>query len=225
MASPSPRRLLKARGPSRPPSAVEGGRGGDPDALDSAKLLWKRMLRSPGSIGTVAPSSPWLARALVGVSLLEDADVVVEVGAGTGPLTGRIIEASSGAHFVALEPDRELRTALREAHPGIDVSSSTARSLPDVLARRGLSGADRVLSSVPWSLLPPVAMEREIDGIVQALAPGGRFVTLVYAHAQALPTTRRLETALRKRFSCLTHSGVVWRNVPPGRWLVAERPR
>jgi len=199
--------------------------GLDPDVLDSAKLLWKRMLRSPGSIGTVAPSSPWLARALVGVSMLDEADVVVEVGAGTGPLTSWIREAAPNARFLALEPDRELRTALRDAHPGLDVSSATARDLPAVLARRNLPGADRVLSSVPWSLLPPRAMEREIDGIVEALAPGGRFVTLVYAHAQALPTTRRLEAALRERFSCLTMSGVVWRNVPPGRWLVAERPR
>lgn len=216
MEFPSPQVDPTTPGPSRSP---------DPDVLDSAKLLWKRMLRSPGSIGTVAPSSPWLGRALVNVSLLDDVRVVVEVGAGTGPLTGKIIEAAPKARFIALEPDRELRAALRGAHPGIDVSSSTARDLPAVLARRGITGADRVLSSVPWSLLPPAAMEREIDGIVQALAPGGRFVTLVYAHAQALPTTRRLEAALKERFSCITHSGVVWRNVPPGRWLVAERPR
>lgn len=197
----------------------------DADVLDSAKLLWKRLLRSPGSIGTVAPSSPWLAKALVGVSMLEEADVVVEVGAGTGPLTSWIREAAPHARFLALEPDRELRTALREAHPGIDVSSSTARDLPQVLRRRDLDGADRILSSVPWSLLPHQAMEKELDGIVASLRPGGRFVTLVYAHAHALPAARRLESALRDRFSCLTQSGVVWRNVPPGRWLVAERPR
>jgi len=197
----------------------------DVDALDSARLLWKRLLRSPGSIGTVAPSSPWLGRALVSVSMLDEAELVVEVGAGTGPLTAWILEAAPHVRFVALEPDHELRLALRETHQGIDVSASMARDLPGVLRRRGLSGADRILSSVPWSLLPPATMERDLDGIVDALAPGGRFVTLVYAHAHALPSTRKLEAALRKRFTCLTQSGVVWRNVPPGRWLVAERPR
>lgn len=193
--------------------------------LASARLLWKRLLRTPGRIGTVAPSSPWLARALVGVSSLHDAEVVVEVGAGTGPLTGWIRRSAPRARFIALEPDPELRHALVGAHPDVDVSGRTARHLTDILRERGLDGADRVLSTVPWSLLPKGEMERELDGIERALRPGGRFVTLAYVHTHPMPSSRRLEDDLRRRFATVTQSGVVWRNVPPGRWLVAESPR
>ena len=214
--------------PSDDPAGRLSGGGpprSEPAMFDSAKLLWKRMLRTPGSIGTVAPSSPWMARELIQVALLDDAGVVVEIGAGTGPLTSWILNAAPHVRFVAVEPDEELRTSLVSAYPGVDVSHRTARELPEVLAERGLNGTDRVVSSVPWSLLPAEAIERELDGIVRALTPNGRFVTLVYAHSQALPSTRRLEAFLSERFHSITHSNVVWRNVPPGRWLVADRPR
>ena len=52
-----------------------------------------------------------------------------------------------------------------------------------------------------------------------------RFVTLAYVHTHAMKASKRLESSLRRRFATVTQSGVVWRNVPPGRWLVAESPR
>ncbi len=52
---------------------------------------------------------------------------------------------------------------------------------------------------------------------------GGRLG--LFVHARAVESTARRRADLRKCFHCLTQSGVVWRNVPPARWIVAERPR
>ncbi len=204
--------------PPRPPAT-------DAPFLDSTLLLWRQLLREPARIGTVAPSSPWLAQMLVRMGHLDDGQVIVEVGAGTGPLTGWIHAAAPGARHLALEPDPALREELQRRHAGVDVSERPAAELREALAERGLRPADRVLSSVPWSLFPGAEMERQIGGLVDAMAPGGRFVTLVYAHANALPSTRRLEGVLRQRFERVSASPVVWRNLPPGRWVVAEAPR
>jgi phosphatidylethanolamine/phosphatidyl-N-methylethanolamine N-methyltransferase len=206
-------------------SQASSSPSGPENTIASTKLLWKKLLQGPKTIGTVAPSSPWLARALVGVSALHDAKIIVEVGAGTGPLTGWIRESAPHARLLAVEPDDDLRTALQKAHPDVETSGALARDLPNALARRGLDGADRILSTVPWTLLPDHVMQRELDGIEAALRPGGRFVTLAYIHTHALPASKRLENSLRRRFATVTQSGVVWRNVPPGRWLVAESPR
>ena len=193
--------------------------------IASTRLLWKRLIKGPKTIGTVAPSSPWLARALVGVSALHDAETIVEVGAGTGPLTGWIRQSAPQARLLAVEPDEELRQALQTSHPDVEVSGVLARQLPDELARLGIDGADRVLSTVPWTLLPEHIMERELDGVEAILRPGGRFITLAYIHTHPMKASKRLEDSLRRRFATVTQSGVVWRNVPPGRWLVAESPR
>ena len=123
------------------------------------------------------------------------------------------------------EPDEELRQALQDSHPGVEVSGVLARQLPDELKRLGIGKVDRVLSTVPWTLFPEQVMERELDGVEAILAPGGRFVTLAYIHTHAMKSSKRLEGSLRRRFATVTQSGVVWRNVPPGRWLVAESPR
>ena len=199
--------------------------GGPDSAIASTRLLWKRLMKGPKSIGTVAPSSPWLARALLGVSALHDAQTIVEVGAGTGPLTGWIRQRAPHARLLAVEPDDELRQALEDSHPNVEVSGVLARQLPAELERLGIGRVDRVLSTVPWTLLPEHVMERELDGVESALQRGGRFVTLAYVHTHAMKASRRLEDSLRRRFATVTQSGVVWRNVPPGRWLVAESPR
>ena len=94
--------------------------------IASTRLLWKRLIKGPKTIGTVAPSSPWLARALVGVSALHDAETIVEVGAGTGPLTGWIRQSAPQARLLAVEPDEELRQALQTSHPDVEVSGVLA---------------------------------------------------------------------------------------------------
>ena len=118
-----------------------------------------------------------------------------------------------------------LRQALQASHPNVEVSGVLARQLPEELDRLGIDGADRVLSTVPWTLLPEHIMERELDGVEAILRPGGRFITLAYIHTHPMKASKRLEDSLRRRFATVTQSGVVWRNVPPGRWLVAESPR
>ena len=51
----------------------------------------KAMLRSPGSVGAIWPSSPFLAKEMVRASALEDAKHVLELGPGTGAFTGEIL--------------------------------------------------------------------------------------------------------------------------------------
>ena len=70
--------------------------------------LWTELLRNPRNLGTVAPSSTWLAGALIEASNLRDGLKVVEVGAGTGPLTEIILQHVSKDDFIALEPNDAL---------------------------------------------------------------------------------------------------------------------
>lgn len=54
--------------------------------------------------------------------------VVVDVGAGTGKLTRRLVE--TGARVVAVEPVDGMRTRLREVLPDLDIRAGVAEALP-----------------------------------------------------------------------------------------------
>src|SRR4051812_19650178 len=55
-------------------------------------------------------------------------DRVLDVGAGTGALTGELL--SRGIDAVAAEPSPEFAAALRERYPGLEVHQAPAESMP-----------------------------------------------------------------------------------------------
>ena len=192
--------------------------------MNNLLLLWKEVLRSPRSLGTIAPSSKWLAQDLVEAADLRRETVTVEIGAGTGPLTEWIISEVEPLHFIALEPNDSLADRLRERFPGIDVSEKPATNLREALEERGYTHADRVLCSLPWSLFSENEINDSLDAVCDVLGENGTFLTLVYTHAKYLPSSRMLRDSLMKYFYKVEFTGTTWRNLPPGQWLVCRNP-
>ena len=79
---------------------------------------------------------------------------VVDVGAGTGKLTGALLRA--GHTVVAVEPDPGMRATLIEQLPGVDAREGTGEALP--LADRG---ADAICYGQSWHWVEPEAGARE----------------------------------------------------------------
>ncbi len=179
-------------------------------------------LRDPVAIGAVAPSGPQLAALEVGAADLRPGARVVELGAGTGPMTAVILERHPDVHLLVLEPDPSLAAALRARFPKADIVEAVAQRLPELIAERGWTSVDRVVSGLPWAIWPE-ALQREVfDAIEAVLAPGGRFVTFAYLHAQMLPAAGRLRETLRRRFSRVDRTNVAWRNLPPAFVFVCD---
>ena len=70
--------------------------------------IWTELIRNPRSLGTVAPSSAWLGKHLVTCSNITHKMNVVEIGAGTGPLTQEITKVIPLNQFWAFEPNANL---------------------------------------------------------------------------------------------------------------------
>jgi phospholipid N-methyltransferase len=173
-------------------------------------------LRSPFSVGAVAPSSRWLAERMVREAGLAGARTVVELGPGTGAITHAIVRAlSEEALLLAVEFDAIFAAALARAFPRARVLNDTAERLPELLAQEGRASADCILSSLPFAAFPRAQQERLLDAALKALAPGGRFLTYAYIPAAWLATGRSLRRLLASRFPRLDTTPVVWRNLPP----------
>ena len=89
----------------------------------------------------------------------------------------------------------------------------------------GYDGVDKVVSSLPWAIWPPVLQAECFDAIAQVLHPNGRMVTFQYVHSQVLPAARRFRAVLDERFGRVEKTKIAWANLPPAFVLVCEEPR
>jgi phospholipid N-methyltransferase len=188
-------------------------------------LFLKEFAKDPTRVGSVAPSGIQLARRMVRAADIHPEHVVVELGAGTGPVTRALRAAHPKVPLLVLEPSPEMAALLREAHPDVTVVEEFAQDLPAILHKWGHPRADRVVSSLPWTVWSEEVIRDGLDAVVDALAPTGRMVTYSYLHAQTLwPAAKRFRALLGERFGQVERTRVQWRNLPPALVFVCGEP-
>ena len=193
--------------------------------MNNLFLLWKQIVKNPRALGTVAPSSPYLAKCVVAAANIGPKQRIVEVGAGTGPITEYIMPLVTPDQFCIVEPNEEMLDTLKEKYPHAHHSGEFVQKLPEVIAGVGWSGVDVVVSSLPWSIFPKESVVEGLEAIRDVLEPNGKVLTLVYSHAQYFPSSLYLEYQFNRYFEHVYRTRTTWRNVPPGYFLVGERPR
>jgi phospholipid N-methyltransferase len=172
--------------------------------------------RSHHSIGAVAPSSRFLATEMLQGMALGAGKVVVEYGPGTGSFTSEIVsQLASGAKFVAIERNAAMAELFRSRFPEVRLVEDSVETLPDVLSELGESGVDCVISGLPWAAFTTDLQDRLLTVTHNCLREGGRFATFAYVHGLLLPQGRRFRRLLIQKFSSVSRSRVVLRNLPP----------
>lgn len=189
-------------------------------------MFFGQFVRSPATIGALAPSSQRLAEVVCAPVPERGDPVIVELGPGTGPFTAEIQRRLGGrGHHLAVELNERLATLLAGRFPAADVVCDDAARLPELLAERGLSRADAVVSGLPWAAFPRDLQLRLMDAVTSVLSPVGAFTTFSYIHAIPLPPARRFRELLAERFEEVVPGRTVWRNAPPAFVFHARRPR
>jgi phosphatidylethanolamine/phosphatidyl-N-methylethanolamine N-methyltransferase len=191
---------------------------------ESRRDFLREVIRNPRSTGAVAPSSKQLLQEVMKHARLAAARCVVELGPGTGAFTGAIRESlSPGARYVAVELNPKFAERLRAEHPGIDVHEGSAAEIAGVLSARGERSCDRIISGIPWTVLPPGECEDIVGRVAEVLEPSGLFLTLAYFPMNRLPRGRALRKLLERHFSAVEETDVVPANIPPAFVYVCRR--
>ncbi|MGC0416473.1 class I SAM-dependent methyltransferase [Embleya sp. AB8] len=183
-----------------------------------------RFLRHPLRTGAIAASSAHLADALTEPLTLGLADVIVELGPGTGVVTEFVLRRMRpGARFVAIELDPVLADSLRTRFAGrrVEVLTAPAAALPDLVD----APVDAVVSGLPWTCMSRPDRYATLNAIGAALAEHGAFTTFAYGHAAWTPPARELTGRLAEQFTHVTRSPLIWRNTPPAFVHYASHPR
>lgn len=181
-------------------------------------MFAKGFLKHPVMVGSVIPSSRFLIQKMLGPVDWERADVFVEYGPGVGTITRPILKhMKRDAKMIAIDTNPDFCAYLKREidDPRLVVANRSAADLGDILAENGCSGADYVISGLPFSTLPQGVGPAIVSATRQALRPGGIF--LVYQFSPKVVEYLRPEfDHIDRMFEPL--------NVPPAQLFFAHAP-
>ena len=164
------------------------------------------------------PSSRTLANAVVADLPLVPGDVVVELGAGTGPITAALADVVArvgSIRCLVIEREPGFCRILRERYPNMLVHEGSVEDLPAILAAYDLPPPKVVVGGLPYAAMPEPVVRSMLTAAHAALADGGVFRTFNFLGRHLLPGSRRLRRILHETFSPAETRRRVWCNLPP----------
>jgi phospholipid N-methyltransferase len=175
-------------------------------------LMMKAFLTQGRKIASFAPSSGFMARKMIDGIDWDAARCVVELGAGTGPITAQLVKRlRPHTRAVVIELDPTLCGRLRDRFkgvPNLDVIQGDATKFDGYLADRGIPQVDHVLSGLPLPSFPADLRDAVLETSARSLAPGGTFRQLTVMPLVYYRMYARYFDDVRFRFVPL--------NLPPG---------
>jgi len=187
-------------------------------ALADSGLFLREWIADPQRTGAVAPSSPQLAAAMARWLPSDPESYVLELGPGTGAVTGALIQRGLREdRLVAIEKNPTLARLLHRRYPSAHIITGDAWHLDELLQDRSdpIDRVGAVISSLPLVNFPVAQAESLAEKIRTVLEPHGTWVQYSYH-------IHKRRTRGTSRFRLLT-SKIVWFNLPPARVNVYQK--
>lgn len=189
--------------------------------MSDLMLLWRLWLTQPRQIATWAPSGAGVAAAFVdAIAAAPDDGTIVELGAGTGPVTAAILAAGVDRERLCIvEANAELAGHLRQRFGRDLVARADARALDSFFEARRIDRVAAVVSTLPILHFGRTAQRAVLDDCFARAAPGATFTQITY-----LPGSPVRQRQLRSWGYCGERFRRVANNWPPAT-LWQYRPR
>ena len=172
--------------------------------------FFKQYLRTPRSIGAVAPSSKYLAEKMVSDIDFESAGCIVEYGPGTGVFTDELLKKiKPKTKLLLLEANKDFCARLQKkyaAYNNVAVIHGSAEHVDSYLKKFGIEKVDYIVSGLPFTSLPKRVSKKILRKTRNLLGTEGLFITFQY--------TLLKKAFIAKYFNRIEHVRVL-RNLPP----------
>ncbi|MGY4760779.1 class I SAM-dependent methyltransferase [Paenibacillus caseinilyticus] len=144
-------------------------------------MFLQQFIRNPKQVGSVIPSSRFLASKMVQSVPWNDVTTIAELGSGTGAVTRFIQRRVTGSTNVLLfEMDEKMRSDLQANYPSFTCHSNACH-LTKMMIEKGIHQLDCVISGLPFFNFKSDLREAILHQITEALKPGGRFIAFQYS--------------------------------------------
>ncbi len=173
------------------------------------------------NIASVAPSSRHLARAMLQGLPIDEARVVVELGAGTGAITRVLLEhLPPQATLLAFEINPEFISYMQKSFsdPRLVLLNARAENLGRELRRLGHTRVDAVVSSLSLRFMPDHRQRILHDVLAPFMDERSVYTQYQYIHGLRFENGKLLRHSslpfLREYFGSI-QCQTIWRNLPP----------
>jgi phospholipid N-methyltransferase len=144
-------------------------------------LFMQRFIKNPMRVGSVLPSSQFLASKMVQSVPWNDITTIAELGSGTGAITRFIKPRVNGFGKVLLfEMDDKMKNDLQANYPNFTCHSNACH-LTKIMNQQGINQLDCVISGLPFFNFKSDLRETLLNQITEALKPGGYFIAFQYS--------------------------------------------
>jgi phosphatidylethanolamine/phosphatidyl-N-methylethanolamine N-methyltransferase len=182
---------------------TQPGEAADPRPGNAAAVFFSSWLRAPLKVASIVPSSRQLGAAIARQIDPKEPGWVVELGAGTGPITEQLLARGiPPERLFVLERDPVLVRFLRERYPEPVVIEGDAFTLPELLARHGVDRVHSVVCGIPLLSMPKADAGKLVSACRDVIGPDGQFLQYTYSLFSPLPyrdfalTVRRVKRVL-----------------------------
>lgn len=163
-------------------------------------------LRSPLSVGALFPSSPALARAMADQVDIARPGKIVELGAGTGPITQALLDRRIPAsRLIVTERDADLFAILKQRFPQLDLRCADASALLG-----DMKEVATIVSGLPLRSLPKSEKKQVEHAMAAAIRNGGAIIQFTYGLVSPIARKDWKNLKLRGR-----RQQLVLANLPP----------
>jgi phosphatidylethanolamine/phosphatidyl-N-methylethanolamine N-methyltransferase len=182
---------------------------------DEARFL-RSWLERPLVTGAVIPSSRMLARTMASYVDPRIPGPIIELGPGTGPVTGALIRRGIAQdRLVLVEYNPEFCKLLKRRFPKATIVEGDAYDIRETLEGVIKEPGAAVISSLPLFTKPLETRIQLLKAVQEVTQPNAPFVQFTYAVVPPIPKNPDRYTA--------TGSNRVWLNLPPARvWVYRQ---
>ncbi len=179
-----------------------------------AFIFFKEIIRHPKAMGACCPSSTRLASTMAAQVPLPLKGIVVELGGGTGAITGALLRHGVAAEkLFVIERSRKLCQFLQKCYPEVNIVEGDAAAFTKLVPVNTPIVA--IVSGLPLRSLPYATVRAVGKEVSKVLRGDSVLIQFTY--------DLRLKLALKIPLTRV-HSKVVWRNLPPARVDVSRSP-
>ena len=143
--------------------------------------FFKNFIKSPRKIGSIIPSSNVLANKMTEQQYLNGAKSIVELGAGVGCFTSKIIERkNSTTPFYVFEQNEDMKKILNRKFPKLMIYDN-ANNLSKYVENAEIEVPDTIISGLPFTSLDKKLRYSILEQVYNSLETGGKFITFQYS--------------------------------------------